>query len=341
MPAPRPEPKVHAPREQGARAARHEEAPDLAADVRSGLGRPQKTLPSKYLYDPVGAALFEAITELPEYGLTRAEERILEREAHDIARRLPHGVTVAELGAGSGRKTVAVLDAILAHQPGVSYTTIDLSASAQARCALELGARPGVRFRAIEASYLQGLARFEAGRPMHAPLLVVFLGSSIGNFDPLEQRAFLRGVRALMRPGDALLLGADLVKSVDRLLLAYDDPAGVTAAFDLNLLARINRELSADFDLRAFRHEARWSAPEQRVEMHLRSLRAQTVRVAGAGCRVEFAEGETIWTESSHKFAPERLPRLALSSGFVETARWVDAAWPFADALWLAERADA
>lgn len=318
------------------RSVARESTSEFAADVRTGLTGTPKTLPSKYLYDALGSALFEAITELPEYGLTRAEERNLRRHAHEIARRLPRGAAVVELGAGSGRKTVPVLEAILARQPGVSYTAIDLSAAAQERCAREVGGRPGVRFRAIEAPYLDGLARFDRSRPRQSPLLVIFLGSSIGNFDRREQEAFLRGVRARLREGDALLLGFDLVKPVERLLDAYDDALGVTAAFDLNLLTRINRELSADFDPARFRHEARWSEPEQRVEMHLRSLRAQTVRVVGAGCRVSFTEGETIWTESSHKFAPARLPELAASAGFVETDRWVDESWPFADSLWIA-----
>ncbi len=340
MRAPRPETILRAVRPPRASVVPREATLDFAADVRSGLGRAQKSLPSKYLYDPLGAALFDAITELPEYGLTRAEERILGRHAHDIARRLPHGVAVAELGAGSGRKTIPVLHAILACQPGVSYTTIDVSAAAQERCAREIGGRPGVRFRAIEAPYLEGLARFDVLRPQRAPLLVIFLGSSIGNFDAREQHAFLAGVRALLSPGDMCFIGFDLVKPVARVLAAYDDSLGVTAAFNLNLLSRINRELSADFDLGAFRHEARWFEPEKRIEMHLRALRAQTVHVPGAGCRVSLAEGETIWTESSHKFEPAQLPELAASAGFVEAARWVDETWPFADSLWLAGRPD-
>ena len=318
------------------RIAPREAISEFAGDVRAGLTAAPKTLPSKYLYDPLGSALFEAITELPEYGLTRAEERILRRHAHDVARRLPRGAAVIELGAGSGRKTVPVLEAILARQPGVSYTAIDLSASAQERCAREIGGRPGVRFRGIVEPYLDGLARFERSRPGEGPVLLIFLGSSIGNFNELEQDEFLRGVRARLRRGDAMLVGFDLVKPVDRLIDAYDDPLGVTAAFDLNLLTRINRELSADFDPASFRHEARWSAREQRIEMHLRSLRAQTVRIVGAACRASFIEGETIWTESSHKFAPDRLPRLAAAAGFVEIDRWVDEAWPFADSLWTA-----
>ena len=313
----------------------------FAADVRAGLSGKIKALPSKYLYDPLGSALFEAITELPEYGLTRAEERILARHRGEIARQLPRGIAVAELGAGSGRKTVPVLDAILTRQHAVSYTAIDLSTAALDDCARLVAGRPGIRFRAIAATYLEGLAQVTAARTPGTPLLLLFLGSTIGNFDDGEQRTFLDGVRGLLREGDALLIGADLEKPVDRILTAYDDPLGVTAAFDLNVLARINRELHGDFDLKAFRHEARWSARFRRVEMHLRSMRPQLATIPGARCRVALREGETIWTESSHKFAPSDLPALASSAGFTSLAQWVDPEWPFADGLWSAGRADA
>jgi dimethylhistidine N-methyltransferase len=310
---------------------------EFASDVRSGLLRPAKTLPSKYLYDALGSALFEAITELPEYGLTRAEQRILDRHAEEIVAGLPRGVAVAELGAGSGRKTLSLLDAILGRQRTVSYSAIDLSAAAQESCESVVGRRPGVRFRSIETPYLEGLARVDAARGEGAPLLLLFLGSSIGNFDVWEQRDFLAGVRSILREGDLLLLGADLQKPVDRLLAAYDDPLGITAAFDLNLLARINRELEGDFELREFRHEARWSAPWSRVEMHLRSLRDQVVTIPGARCRVGLREGETIWTESSHKFSTADLLDLAAATGFTGAAQWVDETWPFADVLWAAD----
>ena len=307
---------------------------ELAADVRSGLAAPRKTLPSKYLYDAVGSALFEAITELPEYGLTRAEERILDRHAGRLAERLPRGIAVAELGAGSGRKTVRLLDALLARQRTVSYAAIDLSGAAQESCRLLVGSRPGVRFRSIEAPYLEGLALLEQAREPATPLLLLFLGSSIGNFGAEEQVEFLSRVRSALRPGDALLLGADLKKPVERLLAAYDDPLGITAAFNLNLLARINRELGGDFDLAGFRHEARWSEGWSRIEMHLRSVREQVVTIPGADLRVGLREGETIWTESSHKFTPADLRALAAATGYTCAAEWTDGAWPFADVLW-------
>jgi L-histidine Nalpha-methyltransferase len=307
---------------------------EFARDVREGLGAERKWLPSKYLYDALGSALFEAITELPEYGLTRAEERIFHGHAGRIVRRLPRGIDVAELGAGSGRKTSVLLDAILDRQPAVSYSAVDLSTAAQTRCAQVVGSRPGVEFRPIETTYLEGLARVE--RRPGAPLLLLFLGSSIGNLGAPEQIAFLTDVRARLREGDALLLGADLVKPVEQLLAAYNDPLGVTAAFDLNVLARINRDLDGDFDLGAFRHEARWSACAKRIEMHLRSRRSQVATVHAAGCRVVLRRGETIWTESSHKFALEDLDALASAAGFASAGVWVDESWPFADALWVA-----
>ncbi len=294
--------------------------------------------PPKYLYDALGSALFEAITELPEYGLTRAEERLLGRHAGEIVRRLPRGIAVAEIGAGSGRKAIPVLDAIVERQRAVSYTRDrPLGGSARELCGLA-GSRPGVRFQAIEASYLEGLARVDAARPLGTPLLLMFLGSSIGNFDARERREFLNGVRASLREGDALLLGVDLRKPVEQILAAYDDPLGVTAAFDLNLLARINRELGGDFDLQSFRHEARWSEAWQRVEMHLCSLSKQVVTVRAAGCRVAIDAGETIWTESSYKFTADDLPALASSVGFNEVHRWTDELWPFTDSLWVLER---
>ena len=310
---------------------------EFASDVRAGFGKPTKTLPSKYLYDALGSALFEAITELPEYGLTRAEQRILDRHAQDIAAQLPRWVAVAELGAGSGRKTLPVLDAILARQRTVSYSAIDLSTAAQESCESLVGRRPGVRFHAIESPYIEGLGRVDEAREDGTPLLLLFLGSSIGNFDAEEQGDFLGRVRSILRPGDLLLLGADLQKPVDLLLAAYDDPLGVTAAFDLNLLARINRELEGDFELHRFRHEARWSAQWNRVEMHLRSSCDQVVTIPGARCRVTLREGETIWTESSHKFAMADLRALAEATRFTFAAQWQDEEWPFADVLWVAD----
>jgi L-histidine N-alpha-methyltransferase len=308
----------------------------FAADVRAGLSKPRKELPAKYLYDEVGSALFDAITVLPEYGLTRAEERLLGQRANEIARWLPSGVAVAELGSGSGRKTRPVLEAIAALRDSVSYCAIDVSRAALDSCCRQLSGLSGIEVRGLECPYLEGLAEICSRRRGDDCLLVLFLGSSIGNFERDQAARFLSTVRKRLRPGDALLLGADLVKPATELLAAYDDPAGVTAAFNLNLLARINRELNANFDLRNFRHEARWCENDRRIEMHLGSLRRQVVEIPGAGCRVELHEGETIWTESSHKFETDELRHLAGQTGFVSIARWMDTAWPFVESLWIA-----
>jgi len=312
-------------------------AGDLAADVRDGLNRMgQKELPSKYLYDEVGSALFEVICLLPEYGLSRAGARLLKRHADEMIDRLPSPVAVAELGSGSGTKTRWILEALSRRQP-VTYYPIDISRTALSRCWQELGRIDSVSVVGFERAYLDGLLDVASRRNAGERLLVLFLGSTIGNFDRPAGEQFLREVRHILHPGDALLLSTDLEKSVSQLLLAYDDPAGVTAAFDLNLLARINGELAADFDLNCFRHEARWSENERRIEMHLRSSRKQTVHIRGANLKVDFSENETIWTESSHKYRCDEAAGMGERAGFRCDAQWVDAEWPFAQSLFLAE----
>src|SRR6202166_969961 len=244
---------------------------DFGAEVRSGLTQPgQKELPSKYLYDEVGSALFEVITALPEYGLCRADERLLRRHAEEIVRPLlPAPIVVAELGSGSGKKTRWILQA-LARRQRTRYYPIEISPTALAQCAKELGQMDWVSIVGFERPYLDGLLSVAASRRHGDRLLVLFLGSTIGNFDRPADDEFLAQVRRRLQPDDALLLGTDLEKPLPQLLRAYDDPLGVTASFNLNLLARINRELGGDFDLAAFHHEARYNSAEQRVEMHLR-----------------------------------------------------------------------
>jgi len=285
------------------------------------------------LYDEVGSALFEAICVLPEYGLTRADSRLLEKYAGDIVGRLPSPVQVAELGSGSGKKTRWILEALSRRQK-TYYYPIEISPSALAALAKELGQIDLVSIVGYERPYLEGLRAVAEGRGEQDHLLVLFLGSTIGNFDVAERLEFLRQVRSRLREGDALLIGFDLVKPVGVLIDAYDDPTGVTAAFNLNLLGRINRELGSDFNVREFSHEARYDAEHRRIEMHLRSRLEQNVKVDGL--RLVFAENETIWTESCYKFRSEDLDEIAKEAGFQPAEQWVDREWPFAECFWRA-----
>jgi L-histidine Nalpha-methyltransferase len=308
---------------------------ELAREVKAGLTRAgQKTLPCRYLYDELGSALFEAITHLPEYGLTRADARIIQAHAGELAGRLPVDLAVAELGSGSGTKTRPILEALRRAGAAPPYYPIDVSRAALDRCALEL--RTLAPVCPVEATYVHGLTQVVERRPKGQALLVLFLGSSIGNFEPEAAVDFLYAVRLCLDAGDALLLGIDLVKPKDRLLAAYDDPTGVTAAFNLNLLGRINRELDAGFDLRRFEHVARYDRQAQRVEMHLRAREHQVVSVRGAGIVVDIAAGETICTEASYKYRPEQAGEMARRAGFRLAAQWVDAEWPFAENLLMA-----
>jgi L-histidine N-alpha-methyltransferase len=306
------------------------EETEFASDVRAGLSKPQKELHSKYLYDEIGSALFDAITFLPEYGLTRADERLLITNARAIAAALDGPVLeVIELGSGSGRKTRSLLSAL---GRGLQYYPIDVSPEALARCSRELHGLADVH--PLEETYLNGVDKAVARRRPGRSILVLFLGSTIGNFERRCGEAFLRDLRQRLQPGDALLLGADLVKSRERLILAYDDPTGVTAAFNLNLLGRVNRELGANFNLRAFRHVARYNEQERRIEMHLHALADQNVNIAAADFSLRVRAGETIWTESSHKYTLQELPTIAARTGFAPLAHWVDQEWPFVEALW-------
>lgn len=295
-----------------------------------GFSEPQKTIQASWLYDEIGSALFEAITLLPEYGLTRADARLLRGAAGDIVARAEYPDLVVELGSGSGTKTRHLL---AARRGPVEYVPIDISRAALQGCVAALGGMDDVRIRPVEGTYLDGTAQALAGRAHGRRALLLFLGSTIGNFSKAEAAEFLGEIRVLMRPGDSLLLGADLVKPRTRLIDAYDDPAGVTAAFNLNLLGRVNRELGGEFVLRRFAHEARYDEAAARVEMHLRSLAAQTVRIAALDCEVRFQEGETIWTESSHKFRADEIEQMGLSAGWAPARQWIDADWGFAETL--------
>ncbi|MEO8596527.1 MAG: L-histidine N(alpha)-methyltransferase [Candidatus Solibacter sp.] len=303
----------------------------FARDVRSGLTRPdQKTLSCQYLYDSVGSALFEAITFLPEYGLTRADARVIEAHTDDLLDYLAADVVIAELGSGTGTKTRTILEKVRRRQPAVYYP-IDVSATALEKCVLDLSAVAKVN--PLEMNYLDGLRAVAARRNPGQRMLVLFLGSTIGNFEPDDALQFVSQVRQTLSPGDAFLLGTDLVKPTGTLLDAYDDPTGVTSAFNLNILGRINRELQGDFDLRQFAHVIRYHEEAQRIEMHLRSRVYQIVSIRKADLIVDFAAGETICTEACHKFYLEQVETMAEASGFELTEQWVDEEWGFAENL--------
>ena len=310
-------------------------AAEFARDVAQGFALRQKEVLSKYLYDDIGSELFEVITLLPEYGLTRAGQRLLQRYAEEIVDRVPGRAIVAELGSGSGKKTRWILEA-LARKQFTRYYPIDISAAALARSRSELGEMPAVSLVGFERDYLDGMREVASRRRQGDHLMVLFLGSTIGNFDRPAGKAFLHQVRSYLQPGDSMLLAADLEKPAAQLELAYDDPLGVTAAFNLNVLARINRELGADFDLDLFEHLAPYKPVERRIEMHLRARKTHSVDIAGIGLKVRFTEGETIWTESSHKFNLEELREMASVAGFRTEAQWVDREWPFVQNFWIA-----
>jgi L-histidine Nalpha-methyltransferase len=310
---------------------------EFSSDVVTGLSQPgQRELPSKYLWDEVGSALFDVICLLPEYGLSRAGMRLLRKHSAEIVEKIPEPVIVAELGSGTGQKTRWLLEA-LARRQRVNYYPIDISESALHRCEKELGQIDSVSIVGFERAYLEGLREVAARRLNNERLLVLFLGSTIGNFDRLAGEQFLGQVRATLRADDALLLATDLEKPVSQLLLAYDDPAGVTAAFNKNLLSRMNRELGADFDLSRFEHAVRWDESERRVEMHLRSTDWQRVTIHQARFRLYLREGETIWTESSHKYDREEVVAMGERAGFRRAGQWCDAEWPFAQTLFFAD----
>ncbi|MCY0387770.1 L-histidine N(alpha)-methyltransferase [Robbsia sp. Bb-Pol-6] len=321
----------------------------FAAEVRTGLGASgQKSLPSSYLYDEVGSALFEVITALPEYGVTRAEERVLAQHGARIAQAFraavpgrsgdsaPAPVRVIELGSGTGRKTRLILEALARDGTPLTYCPIDISGSALVQCCQAMANIEGVRVEPFESDYVAGLAAASAARRPGEATLVLFLGSTIGNFPQLAATRFLQSIRASLHVGDALLLGADLLKPVDELLRAYDDPIGVTAAFNLNLLARLNRDLGAGIEIDGFVHEARFNAQARSVEMHLRAVRAQNVVIHAADVNVAFQPGETIWTESSHKYLADEIVHMGQDARFALLGQWVDEVWPFAETLMVA-----
>jgi dimethylhistidine N-methyltransferase len=297
----------------------------FAGDVEYYLSLMPRQLPSQYLYDDLGSALFEAICRLPWYAITRTEQELLNQRARDIVSRVDPVSTLVELGPGSGEKLLTLLHAVHSRKD-VTVHLIDISPSALAAASRALEIYPDLSIVTHQAPYEIGLAEVSTS----FRTLVLFLGSNIGNFDPPGADAFLRDIRAALSPGDALLVGADLVKSERELLLAYDDPLGVTAAFNRNLLVRANRDLDADFDIDGFAHRAVWNARASRIEMHLESLRRQRVRIPASGLDLTFQPGETIWTESSYKYRPAEILDMLERTGFKRSEQFLDEACTFA-----------
>jgi len=295
----------------------------------------QKTLPASGFYDAVGSALFEVITLLPEYGLTRADATLLECAAEEIVTAAGEPELIVELGSGTGAKTRHILTEGAA-RGSIHYLPIDISRAALRNCEAALHDIGGVLIDPIEATYAEGIDLALARRQSGQRVLILFLGSTIGNFTRVEAAAFLHRIRRRLLPRDSLLVGTDLVKPTATLLRAYDDSLGVTAAFNLNLLARINREMDGQFDLAQFAHEARYNERQSRIEMHLRSRVAQRVGIDALGLTVSFAQGETIWTESSHKFRAEEVRRMGKQAGWQTSRQWIDRQWGFAETLFTA-----
>lgn len=295
----------------------------IADEVRAGLTAGPKSLPPKLFYDSRGSELFEQITQLPEYYLTGCERQIFEDHADEMIGAAGPQLSVIELGAGSATKTVVLLRAVTRRQATVDFYPVDVSASALADASDRIKAAiPAARTHPHVGDYTVGLPFL---RQISGRRLVLYIGSSIGNFEPLEAGALLGRLRQGLSTGDALLLGTDMRKSPEFLIPAYDDSRGVTAAFNKNLLARINRELDADFDLDGFEHRVVWSAEHSRIEMHLESARDQRVKIRALNISVHFAEGERIHTENSYKFSPAMIDAIARNGGFQVEQTWADA----------------
>jgi L-histidine Nalpha-methyltransferase len=306
---------------------------DFAEDVRNGLTAARKSLPPRWFYDALGSSLFDAICFLPEYYVMRAEAEILTAHRREIAQAFGANVRLVELGSGMARKTRILLDELT----GTEYVPIDVDAATLERAGRDLlGEYESLRILAVSADFSRPSVPMGALAPPRGRTVVLFLGSTIGNLEPDDAVAMLTDLRSALSPGDALFLGADLRKPSSILEPAYDDPLGVTAAFNLNLLARINRELGGHFDLATFRHRAFYDETLGRIEMHLVSRRAQVVRIDALDLEIAFAEGETIHTESSYKHDDATLAALAKASGFTIETKWTDSRGWFADVLMIA-----
>jgi len=296
--------------------------PDYADEVVHGLRAQPKSLPCKLFYDERGSALFEEITHLPEYYLTRTEAEILREHSDEIVQAAGSPISVIELGAGTARKTATLLEAIARRQIRVKYFPVDISPSALAQAKKRIREEQwGAQVQPIIADFSNG---FNFLRDIHGRKLVLYLGSSIGNFDIREAPNLLRKVRDGLAPGDALLLGTDMAKSPEILIPAYDDSQGVTAEFNKNILGRINRELNADFDLDSFRHIAEWNRVLSRIEIYLESMRVQSIALRLVDTTVHFLAGERIHTENSYKYTFEMVRRMLSVSGFALEKTWFE-----------------
>ena len=313
----------------------HHGTDSFAADVRTGLSSSPKILSPRYFYDDLGSILFEAICALDEYYVMRAEDEILRRSSDEIIGSLPVPLRLVELGCGTAIKTRHLIEAALLRQAELSYLPIDIDeATLRATSEALASEYAALRIVGISASFEDALRELPSLLSAQQPTLVLFLGSTIGNLEPKAQRELLRSIRRALRSDDALLLGADTVKSEEVLIPAY--VLGVTAAFNRNVLLRINRELRGTFDVRTFRHEARYDRQRQRIEMHLVSNTSQRVAVAAAGIEIDFAEGESIHTESSYKFTSDAIELLAHDTQFRVARRWTDDRGWYGDSLLVA-----
>ena len=297
----------------------------LRRDVFDGLQQTPKLLPPKWFYDSLGSHLFDQITRLPEYYPTRAEAEILRARSAEVAA-VSEADTLVELGSGTSEKTRLLLDALREHGSLRRFVPFDVDAGILSTAAAAIQREyAGVEINAVCGDFEEHLTEIPAG----GRRLFVFLGSTIGNLTPGPRAEFLSSLSAQMRPGDSLLLGTDLVKDAGRLVRAYDDSAGVTAAFNRNVLAVINRQLDADFDVEAYQHVARWNAEEERIEMWLRAGQRQRVRVDALDLTVEFVAGEEMLTEVSCKFRPDGVGAELAEVGLRRTRWWTDAPGDF------------
>lgn len=309
---------------------------EFARDVLNGLSQPRKSLPCKYIYDDAGTDLFSRITTLPEYYPTRCEAEILETHGGLLAETVGGGpVNLVELGAGDGAKTRILIPVLMHTCSALTYVPLDISGAAVRQCSQNLSrVYPDLRVRGMVSDYFDGL-KWLSGQN-HSTNVVLFLGSTIGNFRPQARKRFLANLRKSVNTGDLALIGFDLVKDVDVMTRAYNDCQGVTARFNKNILVRINRELGGDFDPEDFRYFSTWDARSCGMHSYLDSRRTQKVRVKALDETFAFESGETIHTESSYKFTLPQVRKLALDSGFVIEDDYLDSGGWFADCLWRA-----